>query len=136
MMRVVVLGAAGGVGRAAVRLAGERGHAVLAVARTPVGDGTAEELAGDVRDAGLLARAVAGADAVLWCVGVTRRSGGDVGRTALPLLVSAMTGAGVHRFVGVSGAGADLPGDRKGPGPPRLRAHPPAGPRPGRGQGG
>ncbi|SDC91270.1 Putative NADH-flavin reductase [Geodermatophilus telluris] len=115
-MRVVVCGAAGGVGRAAVRLAHERGHAVLAVARTPAGDGTVEELTGDVRDAGLLARAVAGADAVLWCVGVTRRSGGDVGRTALPLLVSATTAAGVRRFVGVSGAGADLPGDRKGPG--------------------
>jgi putative NADH-flavin reductase len=115
-MRVVVLGAAGGVGRQAVRLAAGRGHEVVAVARQ-AGSGPAAgavtELAGDVRDGDLLARAVEGADAVLWCVGVTRRSGGDVGRTAVPLLVAAMTTAGVRRFVGVSGAGADVPGDRK-----------------------
>jgi putative NADH-flavin reductase len=110
-VRVVVLGAAGGVGRQAVRLAAERGDEVVGVARS----GPAE-VVGDVRDPAVLARAVAGADAVLWCVGVTRTSGGDVGRVALPLLVEAMDDAGVRRFVGVSGAGTDLPGDRKGTG--------------------
>jgi putative NADH-flavin reductase len=115
-MRVVVLGAAGGVGGHAVRLAAERGHEVVAVARRPgtgPGGAAGTELVGDVRDADLLARAVEGADAVLWCVGVTKSSGGDVGRTAVPRLVAAMTAAGARRFVGVSGAGADLPGDRK-----------------------
>ena len=115
-MRVVVLGAAGGVGRHAVRLAAERGHTVVAVART-AGAGASGDavtrLTGDVRDGDLLTRAVEGADAVLWCVGVTRTSGGDVGRTAVPRLVAAMATAGVRRLVGVSGAGADVPGDRK-----------------------
>ncbi len=115
-MHVVVFGAAGGVGRHAVRLAAERGHTVVAVARRPVGQAGAEELTGDVRDADVVAKAVTGADAVLWCVGVTKGSGGDVGRTVLPGLVAAMDDAGARRFVGVSGAGTDLPGDRKGAG--------------------
>ncbi len=113
-MRVVVLGAAGGVGRHAVRLAGERGHTVTALARRPGADpGSARWVLGDVRDAAVVAPLLDGADAVLWCVGVTRTSGGTVGRTALPPLGTAMAERGVRRFVGVSGAGADLPGDRK-----------------------
>ncbi|MGY1607962.1 NAD(P)-dependent oxidoreductase [Geodermatophilus sp. SYSU D00700] len=115
-MHVVVFGAAGGVGRHAVRLAAERGHTVVAVARRPVGHAGVEERTGDVRDAVLVAKAVEDADAVLWCVGVTKGSGGDVGRAALPGLVTAMGEAGSRRFVGVSGAGCDLPGDRKGAG--------------------
>jgi uncharacterized protein YbjT (DUF2867 family) len=115
-VRIVVFGAAGGVGRHAVRLAAERGHSVVAVARRPEGRAGVDERTGDVRDAALVAGAVEDADAVLWCVGVTRTSGGDVGRGTLPGLAAAMEGAGVHRFVGVSGAGADLPGDRRGAG--------------------
>ncbi|MGY1697602.1 MULTISPECIES: NAD(P)-dependent oxidoreductase [unclassified Geodermatophilus] len=115
-MDLVVFGAAGGVGRHAVRLAAERGHAVVAVARSAAGHAGVTERPGDVRDPALVAKAVEGADAVLWCVGVTRGSGGDVGRAVLPGLVAAMDAAGARRFVGVSGAGADLPGDRKGRG--------------------
>ena len=114
-MRVVVLGAAGGVGRHAVRLAAERGHEVTAVARrSPSGAGPARWVGGDVRNTEVVTPLLDGADAVLWCVGVTRTSGGAVGRTALPPLVAAMAERGVRRFVGVSGAGADLPADRKG----------------------
>jgi uncharacterized protein YbjT (DUF2867 family) len=116
-MRVVVVGAAGGVGRHAVRLAAERGHTVAAVARRPEADAyTTRWVVGDVRNTAVITPLLDGAEAVLWCVGVTKTSGGDVGRTALPPLVDAMEKHGVPRFVGVSGAGADLPGDRKGPG--------------------
>jgi putative NADH-flavin reductase len=115
-MDLVVFGAAGGVGRHAVRLAAERGHTVVAVARRASEQAGVTDRVGDVRDAALVAEAVTGADAVLWCVGVTKASGGDVGRTVLPGLVAAMDAAGARRFVGVSGAGADLPGDRKGAG--------------------
>ena len=114
-MRIVVLGANGGVGRAAVSAAAQQGHDVVAAARTTlpaVPSGVAQvEL--DVRDASAVQRALVGAQGVLWCVGVTKRSGGDVGRTALPHVLAAATAAGVTRLVTVSGAGVTLPGDAK-----------------------
>lgn len=113
-MRVVVFGATGGVGRHVVTYATERGHDVTAVARQSPPADAVRWITADVRDTGKVAEAVMGNDAVLWCVGVTRRSGGDVGRRALPGLVDVMDAAEVSRFVGISGAGADLPGDTKG----------------------
>ncbi len=114
-MRIVVLGAGGGVGSRAVAAAAAAGHDVVAGARSaPQVPAGVEPQAVDVRDGDALRRVVAGADAVLWCVGVTRRSGGDVGRTGMPLLVAAAEQAGVRRLVSVSGAGVTLPDDRKG----------------------
>lgn len=120
-MRLVVLGAAGGVGRQVVAVAHERGHQVTAVARkADAGKGDAGNgddarwIAADVRDTAAVNPLLRGADAVVWCVGVTARSGGEIGRTALPPLLAAMSEHGVPRFVGISGAGADLPGDHKG----------------------
>lgn len=114
-MRIVVFGASGGVGRRAVWTAAKQGHDVLATARSavdvPAGVRTATV---DVRDADAVRRAVEGADALLWCVGVTKRSGGDVGRASMPHLVRAAQEVGVTRLVSVSGAGVTLPGDRKG----------------------
>jgi uncharacterized protein YbjT (DUF2867 family) len=116
-MRVVVLGASGGVGSRAVKAAVTRGWDVVAAARSrPSAPAEVEAVALDVRDAAALNGALRGADAVLWCVGVTKRSGPDVGRTALPHVVAAMQEHGVGRLVSVSGAGVTLPGDVKGVG--------------------
>lgn len=116
-MRIVVLGANGGVGRHAVRAAAERGHQVVAAARATdpgAADDGVDRRAVDVRDADAVHAALAGVDAVLWCVGVTRTSGPGVGSAALPHVVAAARSHGVTRLVSVSGAGVDLPGDRKG----------------------
>lgn len=113
-MRIVVLGAAGGVGSRVVAAAVQQGHEVVAAARTAVDSAGARSLAVDVRDAAALHGVVEGSEVVLWCVGVTRRSGGDVGRTGMPLLVAALEQAGVRRLVSVSGAGVTLPDDVKG----------------------
>ena len=116
-MKVLVLGAAGGVGRQAVARAAEAGHEVRAGARSPVTGGPrVVPLTVDVRDADAVRRAVEGMEIVLWCVGVTRHSGGDVGRVGMPHLVAAAEDAGLDRVVTVSGAGVTLAGDRKGPG--------------------
>lgn len=118
-MRIVVFGSNGGVGRLAVTAGVARGHEIVAAARTvpsTLSRPGVTPIALDVRDADGLRRVVDGADALLWCVGVTRRSGGDVGRTAMPLLVAAAQQCGVARLVSVSGAGVTLPGDRKGVG--------------------
>ena len=114
-MRLVVFGASGGVGRRAVAAAVAAGHDVTAAARSrPEVPAGATAAAVDVRDADAVRRTLEGADAVLWCVGVTKRSGGDAGRVALPHVVSAAQQYGVGRIVTVSGAGVTLPEDDKG----------------------
>ncbi len=116
-MRVVVLGAAGGVGSRAVAAALTRGWDVVAAARSrPSVPAEVEAAAVDVRDAAAVHGVLRGADAVLWCVGVTKRSGPDVGRTGLAHVVAGMQERGVGRLVSVSGAGVTLPGDVKGVG--------------------
>lgn len=116
-MRIVVMGAGGGVGRRAVLAAAGAGHEVVAVARTaPVVPAGVRAVSGDVRDPGAVRAVLEGAGGVLWCVGVTRRSGGDVGRASMPHVVLAAEEQGVGRLVSVSGAGVTLPGDVKGAG--------------------
>ena len=116
-MRIVVLGAAGGVGSRAVTAALTLGWDVVAAARSQASvPAEVESVAVDVRDAAAVHGVLRGADAVLWCVGVTKRSGPDVGRTGLAHVVAGMQQHGVERLVSVSGAGVTLPGDAKGVG--------------------
>lgn len=116
-MRVLVLGAAGGVGSRVVGLAAAAGHEVVAGARTlPVVPSGVLPLQVDVRDGDAIRRALTRVDAVLWCVGVTPRSGAGVGRVGMAHLVTAAHEAGASRLVVVSGAGVTVPGDRKGVG--------------------
>jgi putative NADH-flavin reductase len=116
-LHVTVLGAAGRTGRLVVDELLRRGHAVRAVARDPHAAGLpaqAEVVAGDVRDREVLARAVAGADAVVSALG-PRGKDADLHRTLARLLVPVLREAGVERYVAVSGAGVDVEGDRKRP---------------------
>lgn len=114
-MRIVVFGANGGVGRRAVQVAAGGGHQVVAAARTlAAGLPGVQPAVVDVRDAGAVRWVVEGADALLWCVGVTKRSGPGVGREGLPHAVGAAQEFGVSRLVTVSGAGVTLPDDHKG----------------------
>lgn len=119
-MRVVVLGAGGGVGRQAVLASAGAGHDVVAVARRPLdvaaGVHGVRTVVADVRDEVAVRAVLEGAEAVLWCVGVTRTSGPDVGRASLPHVVRAAEEGGARRMVTVSGAGVTLPGDAKGAG--------------------
>lgn len=127
-MKIVVFGASGGVGRHAVQVAREHGHDVVAAARghaeppgeppgaqreAPAGWGTAELRILDVRDRCAVLDVLAGVDAALWCVGVTKRSGGDVGRVGLPYVVEGAHRHRVERLISVSGAGVTIPGDHK-----------------------
>jgi putative NADH-flavin reductase len=114
-MKITVLGATGRTGRPLVEELLRRGHHVVAVVRDParahLPDG-ADVVAGDVRDADVLRRAVTGADAVVSALG-PRKGDPRLHREVAPVLISAMKDAGVRRFVGVSGAGVDVDGDRK-----------------------
>lgn len=116
-MRVVVFGAGGGVGQLVVQAAVERGDEVVAAARShvdyPAGvDGRTV----DVRQSQAVDDALVNVDAVIWCVGVTKRSGGDVGRVGMAHVIESASRHGARRVVGVSGAGVTLPGDSKSAG--------------------
>lgn len=114
-MKVAVLGATGRTGRLVVDELVRRGHDVTALVRDVSRAGlpvAVTTIAGDARDPAALRSSVAGADAVVSALGPAR---GDttLHRDVTPGLVEAMGAAGVRRFVGISGAGVDVPGDTK-----------------------
>ena len=113
-MQVAVLGATGATGRLVVDELVRRGHEVAALTRAapPAGAPAVRWVEGDARDATALAALVSGADAVVSALG-PRRGDRTLHREVAPHLIDAMGTAGVRRFVGVSGAGIDVPGDRK-----------------------
>lgn len=116
-MRLLVLGASGGVGRWLVRLAAERGHAVTALVRDAAvlaaPDGVRVRR-GDVTDPAVLDDVLPGQDAVLSALGLRRagrspwaplRSPPDLVAHATRRLVDAMARHDVRRVVVVSAAG-------------------------------
>ena len=118
-MKILVLGASGGVGQWLTRLALERGHDVTAVVRPSSALGVQPSAAlrvlrGDPLDAALLADALAGRDAVASCLGLRRagkspwaplRSPPDLTERAMRTLVPLMERANVRRLVAVSAGG-------------------------------
>lgn len=116
-MRVLVLGATGGVGRLVVENALKRRHEVTALVRSPekVGDlaSPVTVVTGDALDPRAVANAVTGQSAVIYALGA-----GNVRHTSLfsdstRVLLTAMTQHAVRRLICVTGVGA---GDTKGHG--------------------
>jgi putative NADH-flavin reductase len=112
-MRVVVIGASGRSGQAAVARGVEAGHDMVAVvrnpARAPAGVAVARS---DARDTAALAGALGGADAVVSCLGhVAGEKDAVLLQEAASALVTAMAQTGVGRLVIVSAAGAYVAGD-------------------------
>jgi putative NADH-flavin reductase len=113
-MRVAVLGATGRTGRLVVDELLDRGHQVTALVRDPNSDLSRRvtTVVGDSGDVAVLGALLDGADAVVSAIGPTNRAH-DVHRRTAKALVPAMQAAGVRRFVGISAAGIDVPGDQK-----------------------
>ena len=114
-MRIAVLGATGRTGRLVVDELLRRGHEVVALVRDPAAAGlpaAAATVTGDARDPAALAQLVDGAQAVVSALG-PRKGDKTLHRDVSGRLVEAMRSAGTRRFVGISGAGVDVPGDRK-----------------------
>lgn len=117
-MRVLVLGASGGCGRWATRLTVEAGHEVSAFVRPstpydpPPGVRVVRGLATEVGD---VAKASAGQDVVLSCIGPQRtnplnpwaplRPPAGVATLTAQALVAALPQSGVRRVVAISAAG-------------------------------
>lgn len=116
-MKTAMIGATGRTGRHALTTALDRGHDVKVLVRNP------ERLAEDVRqrvdivvgdstDPSALATLLDGVDAVLSALGPSQKQPDLHTRTAHEL-AALMRVTGPRRFVGVSGAGIDVPGDEE-----------------------
>lgn len=97
MSKILVIGARGRAGKAAVAEAARRGHEVLGVART-ADDGL---VLGDVTDAERIAELAAGQDAVIAAVYDSRSDPGEFYPAAARALVEGLEKAGVPRLVWV-----------------------------------
>jgi putative NADH-flavin reductase len=107
-MKVLVLGATGGVGREITSELVERGHVVTAASRNPASSDTAgvTAVALDAADSTAIAAAAAGHDAVVNAVGPKFGQDDLSGLTAVAsALVDALHETGVSRLVVVGGAG-------------------------------
>jgi putative NADH-flavin reductase len=105
-MKVVVIGATGRSGRRLVEQALAAGHEVTAFAPEPAKLGLGGErlttVAGDVLDADAVKKAVIDSDAVLFAIGVARRTTTTLFSDGIRNTVEAMEAAGVRRLVCVS----------------------------------
>ncbi|GIH95953.1 NAD(P)-dependent oxidoreductase [Planobispora siamensis] len=118
-MNVALIGATGRTGAHVLARLLQRGHHVTALVRTPAklpsvaaaADGLTVQ-SGDVLQAGALERLIDGAEAVVSALGPVGRQADLHTRTA-QRLVALMSEHGPRRFVGISGAGVDAPGDDK-----------------------
>lgn len=109
-LRIVVLGATGGTGRAVVDVALRRGHAVTAVVRRagalPPAPGLTVVVLPDLTDHDHLARTIAGHNAVISALGTNARGPVTVCTDGIRSTLRAMDETGVRRLVAVSAHGA------------------------------
>lgn len=115
-MKIAVIGGTGRTGRHLVERLLERGHSVTALvrdaARMPIQHDRLTLIVGDSRVPADVARLVDGTDAVVSALGPDSKDA-TLHRDTAALVIDQMQRAGVRRFVGVSGAGIDVPGDDK-----------------------
>jgi len=115
-MKMLVLGASGGVGRYLVRLACDQGHTVTAIARRGEGiDSRARLVCDEVLRPGCLEEHVRGHDVVLSALGIKRQNPAnpwstlaspmDFSSRSAAMLVDAMKRGGIGRVIAVSAAG-------------------------------
>jgi uncharacterized protein YbjT (DUF2867 family) len=117
-MKLLILGATGGTGRAVARFAATKRHEVTILARRPEAArdvGEARIVAGDALDRAAVARALDGAEAVVSALGTPVSPFREVTllSAATHILVGEMQRRGVSRLVAITGMGA---GDSAGHG--------------------
>lgn len=112
-MRVLVLGATGGIGRRVLPMLTAAGHKVTVLSRR---EGAVAEtdgvraMVGDVTEPGAVADAVAGQDAVISALGVSTIRPDSTVSTGARHTVDAMRAAGVRRLLTVTGNGLGING--------------------------
>lgn len=114
-MRMLVIGATGGTGKAVLKQGTANGHRMVALARRPevldaIGPGI-EVMRGDVRDRTSLRNAMSGCDVVISCLGVgglfAARKAGTLLSEGMGNVVGEMVATGNNRLVAVSSVGVE-----------------------------
>jgi uncharacterized protein YbjT (DUF2867 family) len=107
-MHIVVFGGTGRIGRAVVRRALAEGHQVTSVARhAPADEQRHENLTlhlGDAQDPAVAEKALAGADVVVFAVGMPGTTSTVVRSTSISAVLKGMRANGVKRLITVSPA--------------------------------
>ncbi len=108
-MKIVVLGAAGGIGRHVVAQALEAGHSVTAFLRDPGKLSLRHErlaiVRGDVLDGETVRTAIVGHDAVVSALGVRDRAPTTLYSEGARNALTAMTAEGIRRYIAISASG-------------------------------
>lgn len=117
-MKLLVIGATGSIGSAAVSAALDTGHEVTAFVRTPEKLANVRDrvraVVGDLADPSTVAAAVPGHDAVISAVGSSPdRAQVDIPANAMRAVIETMGSVGMRRLVGLAGGAVDVPGERK-----------------------
>lgn len=115
-MRIAVFGATGQLGRECVRQALDAGHSVTVLARTPakLNDDLRRRVdivEGDALHEGDVLQTLKGAEAVLFAIGVDKRSPEDLCTDVTRSILDAMPELGVDRFIWCGGGSTFVPGD-------------------------
>jgi putative NADH-flavin reductase len=105
-MKIVVVGAAGGIGRHVVEQSLQAGHLVTAFLRDPAKLRLRHErlaiVRGDVLDADALRSAIAGHEAVVSAIGVRSRAPTTLYSEGARRTLAAMAAEGIRRYIGIS----------------------------------
>ena len=127
-MKLTIIAATGGVGRQLLAQALAAGHDVTAVARNParlprgvLAAGAARIVTADLArpDPQVLEAAVAGAGAVLSCLGPHSNSDAGIAASGTRVIATAMTATGVRRIVAISASPVGTVASPARPAPPR-----------------
>jgi len=117
---VALLGATGMVGKFLLRESLARGYKVRALARTPAKlDEFGNRITivqGDARDAAVVAELLRGSDVVISALGPVQADGAAnlfINTIVTGNVLQAMAGEGISRYLIVSGAGVEMPGDER-----------------------
>ncbi len=112
-MRIAIIGASSGIGAELVKQARAGGHHAVAVARRMESQAAADltPIEGSILDPSIAKRAIEGADAVAWCVGVKTLGPAALRKVTIfsegtQRIIEAMKGAGVKRLAVITGIGA------------------------------
>lgn len=122
-MKIVIAAATGGVGRLSTEQARAAGHDVTALARNPEGFSEQVRTAQidlSAPDKGALEFAMAGADAVLSCLGPRSRKEPGIAFEGTRVLVDAAANAGVRHFSMISASPVGTTASPRRPTPPSV----------------